>query len=1261
MRDDADTRESSGSTRVPTTGTMQGPRFIRTLGSQSLGGLANSSSRRSSISPPYDRDDDSKESSSVPQSASMAGSSSQNGQREGGGSGSMSSPAGSQNLRVAQACDRCRSKKTRCDGKRPQCSQCAAVGFECKISDRLSRRAFPRGYTETLEERVRELEAENRRLVALCDIKEQQIHLFSQQHSPVGRRKDDERMLRELQSANGGSLNVSSTNLYLLNTGSHQKQGPQGLQGPQGPPQQQLSQQRKQPHVCDGLCCAGKLHVKPVSTNLNDPTSVSFEKSEAPGLPAVQALTSVTTREQSNQLATLVALSVPRSTEEILFIPQLLARIRQIYGFTSKQCLYTVSLLSSLKASLPEPHLVEYKPLETLGSTNLWEMDDLEQFFTEIFKFKLESTSPSSYVSGAQLNLSEIEELISVFFEHSSIHIPILVKDEFYHYFNQFKENVLQNLDFLKTPLQGPALAARRGKIISYKIFGCILLVLCQLGLLTKIKAEKLGTNSKHHRLASYYHKAISLAYMNPYFGVLSTSLQSLQFLSLVLFYFLNIGNVSAIYELRGRVVSMAQQLRLHRCPSAVLGGAGSTMNKREQGDRRVLFWGIYYLDVFSALQLGVPRLIKDFEIECALPVADNDDRTVNLAGQQIRLEGQVTNYSLAIIRFSKVLGNILDSIFKRGMTESITKQVSLIHENALDNWRHGLPKDLMFELDVNGTINIDEFNRLKQMNVTVQRSENVTLLVMYFLAKCMIHLPVVATRPLSTNDSNDTNETSVANSNGTNLGARDGSREGNQMAADRSSSSYVLLQQATNTMLNVLGSLKSLFLPLPLNISRTKARFALLSARGSLEYTKGGALFLDNKSLLLDVIKDLEEDRKLDLPGVVSWNSLKLLDMSINLLLQPPNTEVEKLDRLLKKKLNHYNRLMGKPTVKQDPAAKDSDVTPASSKDDDDTPSAKRVKVEETPIPLVGPQQRQRQQRHTQAPAPVLAEDNQQLQPQPPLQPQPQLQPQLQPQSQQLQLPQTAFAEALQLDPVLNSNISYHNVPPPTVDNAAHTQQHQDHYQVQTHPQDPQLDAGSSDKLHGLFQVPSTADFLMDEPATSQLNLLLGTTELGVLDPSQPANASNPGSGNALGLNSEPSGLNLSNLFGLEGSTEQPPANTSTNQATKGNSGGFNFAVDASLGLAPLLAWTPDHNGIVLDALQDEDASNLQQGQQSQEHNPQQFQHHHSMMQPHMDMDVDIDQDLSIGRRPDRSRGRGRPRKHEENLHDLFCWQNSK
>jgi hypothetical protein len=90
---------------------------------------------------------------------------------------------GSSQTRIAQACDRCRSKKIRCDGIRPCCSQCANVGFECKTSDKLSRRAFPRGYTESLEERVRTLEREVRELKELLDAKDEQLEMLSKIHS----------------------------------------------------------------------------------------------------------------------------------------------------------------------------------------------------------------------------------------------------------------------------------------------------------------------------------------------------------------------------------------------------------------------------------------------------------------------------------------------------------------------------------------------------------------------------------------------------------------------------------------------------------------------------------------------------------------------------------------------------------------------------------------------------------------------------------------------------------------------------------------------------------------------------------------------------------------------------------------------------------------------------------------------------------------------------------------------------------------------
>ncbi|KAK9368693.1 fungal-specific transcription factor domain-containing protein [Lipomyces kononenkoae] len=91
----------------------------------------------------------------------------------------MIKPPGTQIGRIAQACDRCRSKKIRCDGKRPSCTQCQNVGFECRTSDKLTRRAFPRGYTESLEDHIRQLENENRELKEQIDRRDDQLELIS--------------------------------------------------------------------------------------------------------------------------------------------------------------------------------------------------------------------------------------------------------------------------------------------------------------------------------------------------------------------------------------------------------------------------------------------------------------------------------------------------------------------------------------------------------------------------------------------------------------------------------------------------------------------------------------------------------------------------------------------------------------------------------------------------------------------------------------------------------------------------------------------------------------------------------------------------------------------------------------------------------------------------------------------------------------------------------------------------------------------------
>ncbi|KAI9050527.1 hypothetical protein LZ554_005688 [Drepanopeziza brunnea f. sp. 'monogermtubi'] len=53
--------------------------------------------------------------------------------------------------RVSQACDRCRSRKDKCDGKKPTCSTCTANGRECSYDANVKKRGLPEGYVRGLE------------------------------------------------------------------------------------------------------------------------------------------------------------------------------------------------------------------------------------------------------------------------------------------------------------------------------------------------------------------------------------------------------------------------------------------------------------------------------------------------------------------------------------------------------------------------------------------------------------------------------------------------------------------------------------------------------------------------------------------------------------------------------------------------------------------------------------------------------------------------------------------------------------------------------------------------------------------------------------------------------------------------------------------------------------------------------------------------------------------------------------------------------
>lgn len=767
---------------------------------------------------------------------------------------------GSQIERVAQACDRCRLKKTRCDGKRPQCSQCASVGFECKISDKLSRRAFPRGYTETLEERVRELETENKRLLALLDLRDEQMELIN---------KNTLSNIKPLSSTNLNLLNKNEVKKSILNDyidhdpKSHPSQPGCCSNYPHSVSERPVSiagsVDLDNGDLTDEESILSSIQNHDLSFNFNHThNDVSFEQNQAPGLQAALAISKMKSNTINNKshLATLVSMSIPRSTEETLFIPSLLSKIGQVHGYASKPIILTAQTIASLKEIPKNNSKQDNINLVNINFKNISKPES-NLFFNNL-KFP---------------NKIQMDQLITIYFQDWNSFLPILEKIEFSKNYLEFSKSFelkfLDNLMFQKEK------------------FGFILILILQLSLLSikNNKSFENFMNIEEFKILIHYYDNLIHELINSSIAQ-QCCIQSLQILSLSLFYCLNIGDVVTAYALRGRVITMAQQLRLHRCPSAVLSSNGSIVSTKLQAERRILFWCIYSLDTFASLQLGVPRLLKDYEIECALPFSnddENDENDINFIivnNSKISLVGKVLNFSLAIMRFSKIMGNILDNIFKRhkyGLNgndyESIYELI-LIHENLLDSWRRNLPNNLKFELDVNGLLSNN--NNL----IDVKKK---TLITLYYSAKILIHLPLIA------------NE--VNNDEGIKYG-----------------SSNIAIQQCTIALLNNLSefySKDSYYLPIPINIIRLKIRLSLLSAKGSLEYTRGGSLFQESKNLLTKIVEELKlenlkflnnmNDNNGYIPGNISIRCLKLLENAIESILSTPN-DSKKIEKKKKK-----------------------------------------------------------------------------------------------------------------------------------------------------------------------------------------------------------------------------------------------------------------------------------------------------------------------------------------------------------------------
>lgn len=884
---------------------------------------------------------------------------------------------GSNMERVAQACDRCRAKKTKCDGKRPACSNCEAVGFKCIVSDKLSRRAFPKGYTETLEERIRQLEKENEKLLGLLDMRDEQLGMLNPSNSvaPTSTSVGDSISDPALQMRSDGM----SSHTLLQTKGIHSiktpasttttlAQTPTPTVGTLVPApsssgfgltptkltssnlylhdeQEMIDHSHKHGDACPCGCSnAHSVHERPVSIagslydgNFTDSNvfnssnnsyfsddddegllsadetasvfsthTISYNKREQ--LPAPGAFAAATAfaqmrshhdNDKQQALTSLVAASIPRSTEETLFIPTLLAKICQQFGYTSKTAILTANSLALLKdtynSNISNPQiknkihslseLILNRPLGYCLSSS-----EVKTLICDLLSF------PTSRL--------DLDQLITIYCQDWGVTLPILDK-------NSLLRDYVSLLKVIENQPIAEDTTEFRSRISK---FGAYLVIVISLALLTSkyTYLRRNGQGFDYSILLNYYDLLIHQFIQPNCVLTRDCSMQSLQILSLSLLYCLVIGDITTCYELRGRVISMAQQLRLHRCPAAVLGITSNAQNdeaqRRMQGTRRILFWCVYCLDTYSSFNLGIPRLLKDFEIECAMPFSgkktsgneeDNDEDNENILivnNTRLSILGKVSQMTLSFMMFCKVLGVILDSVFSRS-GKGDTHSDALKKDRMLDCWRRDLPIELKFEIDVNGfSLKDKDQNTISGDFGNYYNKQQLTLIYLFYHAKILIYLPTISKH-------GSHHDVGLSQKEILNKGQSDVSGFVTAIS---------MIQQSSIQILEVLKCLSNssvsnaFLLPIPLSIPREQARIALWVSKGALDYTKGGPLHQQLKQLLLDTVSILNEESSFGIPSSITKHSMKVIELTIL--------------SILGLNINKMNVLKRKPLVKSAP-----------------------------------------------------------------------------------------------------------------------------------------------------------------------------------------------------------------------------------------------------------------------------------------------------------------------------------------------------
>ncbi|KAI7139139.1 hypothetical protein KC324_g16485, partial [Hortaea werneckii] len=233
--------------------------------------------------------------------------------------------------------------------------------------------------------------------------------------------------------------------------------------------------------------------------------------------------------------------------------------------------------------------------------------------------------------------------------------------------------------------LHRPAFLALYEKYVAYSEAVSDGTAIAQLNLVFGIAALSNGARSSSE-LQSFERqwRAALDATMN------ENTMATLQALILAQIFCIQQGDLTRLLNYKGLSTSLSTRLGLHQSQKRFALGTLTCETRKK------VFWTLYTVDCFSAVMLGLPKQLKDDDIQCEYP-ADADDEYVTERGFQPTLPGESTKLSsaLALFRAARILSKVLEEVFpaKTSYELSLKKLTDLSDE--LETWSKNLAPHL--------------------------------------------------------------------------------------------------------------------------------------------------------------------------------------------------------------------------------------------------------------------------------------------------------------------------------------------------------------------------------------------------------------------------------------------------------------------------------------------------------------------------------------------------------------------------------------